>query len=167
MGLSELAAGVETTEKQRDRGVAAVDATNDLRTRLTAFAEDLPCSPEAATTLVEAYGAGRSVGASARAAGLAPVTGAKTLHLLGEPVQPLSPTAREVVRDWLDARLPRTEAVRIAGVDRAEFALGVYVETHDPLPGAREAVVDALAVESTDPLRDARSAVTDLLDSPR
>lgn len=167
MGLSELAAGVETTEEHRDRGVATVDETSDLEARLAAFADDLPCAPAEAATLVGVYGGGRSVGASARAAGLAPVTGAKVLHLLGEPVHPLSPTAREVIRDWLDARLPRTDAIRIAGVDRAEFALGVYVETHDPIPGARDAVAGALAVESTDPLREARSGVADLLGSPR
>lgn len=163
MGLSDLAAGLETTAEQRDRGVAAVDATADLEARLAAFAADLPCSPAAVATLVEAYAAGQSVGASARAAGLAPVTGAKVFHLLGEPVNPLPPTAREVVRDWLDARLSRTEARRLAGVGETEFALGVYVETHDPIPGAREAVAGALAVEERDPLEDARSGVADLL----
>lgn len=167
MALSDLAAGVETTEQQRDRGVAAVDATSDLEARLAGFAGDLPCTPGEAATLVEGYAAGRSVGASARAAGIAPVTGAKVLHLLGEPVCPLSPTGRAVVRDWLDARLPRSEAVELAGAGPTEFALGVYVETHDPIPGAGEAVACALAVEPADPLRDARSEVSDLLDSPR
>lgn len=173
MGLSELAAGVETTVEQRDRGVATVDRTADLETRLAEFDDDLPCSPGEAATLVEAYAAGRSVGASAHSAGLAPVTGGKVLHLLGEPVNPLSPTARDVVRDWLDARLSRTDAVALAGVDEVEFALGVYIETHDPIPAARDAVEAALAVqaapavEAADPLRDARSGVDDLLASSR
>lgn len=162
MALSDLAAGLETTEEQRDRGVATVDATADLEARLSAFAADLPCTAGEAATVVEAYADGRGVGASARAAGLAPITGAKVLHLLGEPVDPLSPTAAAVVQDWLDAQIPRSDAIRLAGVGEREFALGAYVRTHDPLPGVREAVGTALAVDAADPLEDARSGVTDL-----
>ena len=163
MGLSEIAAGIESTTEQRDRGVASVDDTDaDLTERLGAFAADLPCSAGAAATLVEAYAAGKSVGAASRAAELAPATGARTLHRLGEPVCPLSPVERDVVRDFLDARVGRTDAVSLVGSE-TEFALGVYCETHDPIPGAVEALEGALAVEQSDPLADARSDVGDLL----
>jgi hypothetical protein len=67
-----------------------------------------------------------------------------------------------VVRDFLDARIGRTDAVALVGSER-EFALGVYCETHDPIPGTVEALEGALAVERTDPLVDARSDVGDLL----
>lgn len=164
MALSDIAAGVEVTAEQRERGVAAVDDTAaSLADRLEAFEDDLPCSSDEAATLVEAYAGGRSVGNAARVAGLAPATGAKALHLLGEPVRPLSPTAREVVRDWLDARVSRSEALALTGLDEAEFMLGAYVETHDPLSGAREAVEGALDVGGDDPLADARSDLGDLL----
>lgn len=164
MGLAELADGIEVTAEQRDRGVAAVDDTGaDLAERLAPVAAELPCDAGAAARLVEAYAGGAGVGEAARVAGLMPVTGAKTLHLLGEPIEPLSPTARRVVDDWLDARISRSEALRVTGLDEAEFMLGVYVVTHDPLPAAREAVAGALAVEADDPLADARSGVDDLL----
>jgi hypothetical protein len=162
--LSDIAAGLEVTAEQEARGVVAVDDTGaGLADRLTEFADALPCTPAAAATLVEAYTAGASVGEAAREAGVAPVTGAKTLHRLGEPIQPLGPTGREVVRDWLDARLSRTEAIELAGGDETAFALAVYVETHDPIPGAREAVSGALAVGTDDPLAETRSDVADLL----
>jgi hypothetical protein len=51
----------------------------------------------------------------------------------------------------------------LARASEREFALAVYVETHDPLPAARDAVADALAVTDDDPLADARSETTDLL----
>jgi hypothetical protein len=162
--LSEIAAGLEVTTEQRDRGVVVADGTDaPLAERLRAYADDLPCTPAAAATLVEAYAAGGSVGAAAREAGVAPMTGAKVLHLLGESVHPLAPTARAVVRDWLDAELSRSEARTIVDADEAEFALAVYVETHEPLPGAREALAGAQAIERGDPLADARSDVDDLL----
>jgi len=170
VALDELAAGLEVTTEQRQRGVAVVDRTEaDLAARLAPFDADLPCDPAAAATLVEAYAGGRSVGDAARAAGLAPVTGAKALHLLGEPVSPLGPTGREVVRDWLAADLSRAEALELAGASETEFGLAVYVETHDPLAGAREAVADALAderdaaVEKRDRLGETMSGVDDLL----
>lgn len=162
--LSEIAAGLEVTAEQRERGVAVADETDaPLADRLREYADELPCTPEAAATLVEAYAGGRSVGEAAREAGVAPVTGAKSLHLLGETVHPLAPTARTVVRDWLDAALSRSEARELVDASETEFALAVYVETHEPLPGAREALAGALAVEPTDPLADARSNVDDLL----
>ncbi|MFB6171250.1 MAG: hypothetical protein ABEJ23_01870 [Haloarculaceae archaeon] len=148
MALADIAADIEVTAEQRERGVAVVDRTDaDLGERLAPFASELPCAPGAAATLVEAYAAGRSVGDAARAAGLAPVTGAKTLHLLGEPIAPLGPTGREVVRDWLAAELSRSTAVELAGASETEFALAAYVETHDPIPGAVEAVASALDLD--------------------
>jgi hypothetical protein len=162
--LSEIAAGLEVTTEQETRGVAAVDDTDaSLADRFREFADRLPCTPAAAATLVTEYAAGASVGTAAREAGVAPVTGAKALHRLGEPVQPLGPTGREVVRDWLDARLSRTEALELAGGDATDFALAVYVETHDPVPGARDAVSSALAVETSDPLTETRSGTDEFL----
>jgi len=160
--LSEIAEGLEVTAEQEDRGVAAVDATDaPLSDRLEPFADELPCSADEAATVVERYAGGGSVGESARAAGLPPATGAKTLHLLGESVSPLGPVGREVVRDWLDARLSRTEALELTGASGRAFALAVYVETHDPVAGAREALEGAFApagdaaVEKRDALGDA------------
>ncbi|MFC6837218.1 DUF7858 family protein [Halomarina ordinaria] len=147
MTLSDIAAGLEVTTEQRSRGVASVDATGtSLRERLTAFADDLPCSATDAAAVVEAYAGGASVGASAATADLPPVTGATVLHLLGEHVSPLGPTGREVVRDWLDARLSRADALALSGASEREFALAIYVETHDPLPGAQEALEGALSL---------------------
>ena len=142
MTLSEIADGIEVTASQRDRGVAVADDTDTpLAERLAEQADDLPCTPAATATLVDAYTAGRSVGDAAREAGVTPMTGAKALHRCGvEGVCPLAPSRREVVRDWLDGRLARSEAVALAGGDEADFALATYVETHDPLPAAAEAV---------------------------
>lgn len=142
MGLDDIAAGVETTTRQRDRGVAAVDRRErSLRERLADYDEALPCTPAAAATVHETYAGGASVGEAADAAGVAPVTAAKALHRLGvEGVCPLAPTARQVVRDWLAADLTRAEALELTGGDEAAFALATYVETHDPVPGARAAV---------------------------
>ncbi|WP_255194872.1 hypothetical protein [Halorarius litoreus] len=164
MTLSELAAGLEVTAEQEARGVAVVDDTDTpLVERLEPFADALPCTPAAAATLVDSYATGTSVGAAAREAGIAPVTGAKALHLLGESVHPLGPTGQRVVRDWLDARLSRADALELTQCDDAEFALAVFVETHDPLPEAREALEGALAVELADPLDDARSDADEFL----
>jgi hypothetical protein len=148
MGLSEIAAGIEVVERQRDRGVAAVDRTGETLTeRLAPHAEALPCTAGEAATLVEAYAAGKSVGASARVAGTPPTDGAKTLHLLGESVSPVGSVGREVIADWLEGRLARTEAIELAGVSEREFALAAYVATHDPIPEACEAVEGELAPE--------------------
>ena len=142
MTLSEIADGLEVTADQRDRGVAVADDTETpLVDRLAAHAADLPCTPEATATLVDAYTAGRSVGDAAREAGVTPMTGAKALHRCGvEGVCPLAPGRRDVVRDWVDGRLARSEAVALAGGDEADFALATYVETHDPLSAVAEAV---------------------------
>lgn len=106
--LSEIAAGLELTEEQCDRGVPTVDDTGEsLLARLESHAEALPCTPRAAATVLETHTAGRSVGDAAREAGVAPVTAAKALHRCGVVgVSPLSPTGREVVRDWLDGDSP-------------------------------------------------------------
>lgn len=164
MGLSDIAAGLEVTAEQRDRGVATADGTDaSLAERLTPFADDLPCGPEAAAAVVEAYAEGASVGRAAAVAELPRTTAAKALYLLGEPVDPLTPTARRVVEDWLAGEISRTEAKTLAGVGDDEFALGVYVATHDPIEGAESVVADALAVETRpDPLDDARSDVNEL-----
>lgn len=170
MALSDLAAGLEVTTEQRERGVAVVDRTGaGLAERLAPHESGLPCRADEAATLVEAYASGKSVGDAARAAGLAPVTGAKTLHLLGEPVAPLGPTGREIVRDWLAADLSRAEALELADASETAFSLAVYVETHEPLSGAEETVASALetdadaAVEKRDLLGETMSDVGDLL----
>jgi hypothetical protein len=165
MGLSDIAEGLEVTAEQRDQGVATVDRTEEsLAERLAGVEGELPCGPGTAATVVERYAGGGSVGAAGRAASVAPMTAAKTLHLLGEAVSPVGPTGREIVRDFLAGELSRTEARQLARVSEAEFALAVYVETHDPLPEAQEAVADALAVNGgADPLAEARSETADLL----
>ena len=148
MALSDIAAGIEVTTEQRDRGVASVDRTDEsLADRLEAVADELPCAAEPAATLVETYAAGESVGDAGRAAGVAPTTAAKTLHCFGEQVCPLSPTGRDVVRDWLAGVLPRSDAIIHTGASAREFALAVYVETHDPVPDAQSAVEGYLTSE--------------------
>ncbi|MDZ5811573.1 hypothetical protein U4E84_09480 [Halorubrum sp. AD140] len=154
MTLSEIADGLEVTARQRDRGVAVADDTETpLVDRLSEHADALPCTPAATATLIDAYTAGRSVGDAAREAGVTPMTGAKALHRCGvDGVCPLAPSRRGVVRDWLDGRLARTEAVALAGGDEADFALATYVETHDPVSAVADAV-DAHAAGSA-PLGD-------------
>jgi hypothetical protein len=152
MTLSEIADGLEVTSRQCDRGVAVADDTaTPLVDRLEPYADDLPCTPAATATLVDAYTAGRSIGDAAREAGVTPMTGAKALHRCGvSGVCPLAPSRRGVVRDWLDGRIARSEAVALAGGDDADFALATYVETHDPVPAVAN-VVDA-HVAGTAPL---------------
>lgn len=164
MALSDIAAGVEVTTHQRDRGVAAVDETDaPLPERLAPVDDDLPCSAATAATVIEAYAAGRSVGDAGRAAGVAPVTAAKTLHLLGEQVSTVGPKGRELVADWLAGDLSRSDAIELAGVTERAFALAVYVETHEPLPAARDAVEGALTTEERDPLGETMSDIGELL----
>lgn len=165
MGLSEIAAGLEVTAEQRDPGVATTDDTGaSLADRIAPFADDIPCDPAAAADVVEAYAAGADVGRAAAVAEIPPTTAAKTLYLLGEPIDPLSPTARRVVADWLDGEIARSEAMTLANVGEREFALGVYVATHDPIAEAESVVADALSVASdVDPLDDARSSLQDLV----
>lgn len=136
MALSDIAAGIEVTLEQRERGVATVDDTGgDLRDRLAAHADALPCTPAATATVLDQHGRGVSVGECARDAGVAPMTAAKALHRCGVPgVSPLAPTARRVVRDWLTGDLSRADALELTGGDRASFALAAYVETHEPIP---------------------------------
>ncbi|MFB6180052.1 MAG: hypothetical protein ABEI77_10045 [Halorientalis sp.] len=166
MGLSDIAAGLEVTAEQRNRGVATVDETDaSLSERLATHESTLPCGADEAATVVETYAEGKAIGTAARAAEIAPVTAAKTLHLLGEQVTPFGPTARDVVRDWLGGHLARTEALELTGATEQEFALAAYVESHDPIPDAREAVAaelsSGLGVDD-DPLADAMSSVSDL-----
>ncbi|NEU58410.1 hypothetical protein [Halorussus sp. MSC15.2] len=150
MPLSDIADGLEVTTEQRDRGVASVDATAtsdaDLRERLAEFADDLPCDAASAAVIVEGHTSGRSVGDSAHEAGVAPMTAAKTLHLLGcEGVSPLTTEAHRIIGDWLSADLSRTEARELSGANETEFALATFVETHDPIPGASDLVEGAFA----------------------
>lgn len=147
MGLSDIAAGLTVTTRQRERGVASVDRTGaSLADRLAPLAEELPCGAETAAAMAEAYAGGASVGDAADAGGVPPVTAAKTLHRLGfEGLTPFSPLQRGVLEDWLDARVSRTDALELTGASDREFALAAYVATHDPLPDAREAVESALS----------------------
>lgn len=169
MALADLADGLEITHEQRGRDVPITDDTDaSLATRLVPVADRLPTSTEAAATILECYATGASVGSAARSAGVPPIEGAKTLHLLGEPVQPLGPTGRQIVRDWLAAELGRMEAIELAGVSSAEFALAVYIETHEPIDEAVQAAAGALAndddasVAKRDHLAETMSDVTAL-----
>ena len=152
MGLGEIAAGLEVTTSQQERSVTVVDETDTtIAEQLSPFAESLPCPPETAATVLERYADGASVGEAGRAAGVAPITAAKTLHLLGEPVSPVGPTGREIVRDWIDGRLSRSDALELAGVSETEFALAAYVETHDPITAAGRAVEGLLTARRIGP----------------
>jgi hypothetical protein len=170
MGLSDIAAGIEVHDRQRDRGVPTVDATSgDLIARLDTHADALPCTPEAAASILEAYAAGTSVGDCAREAGVAPMTAAKLLHRCGVTgLSPLAPTARDIVRDWLSGDLSRAEAVELVGADEADFALATYVETHDAVPELADAVAGVLEPDSNatvakrDALAETMSSVGDL-----
>ena len=146
MTLSEIAAGIEVTTKQHERGVPTVDGTaDDLAGRLADYAAQLPCEPAAAATVLETYARGTSVGDVARAAAVAPMTAAKTLHRCGEPgISPLGPTGRRVVRDWLAGELSRADAIELTRASDEEFALAAYVESHDPVPELVEATEAAL-----------------------
>jgi hypothetical protein len=170
MGLADIAEGLAVTERQRDRGVATVDRTDPtLNAVLARFVDDLPCDASDAARLVEAYAGGASVGDAAASAGLPAVTGAKTLYRLGfEGLSPLSPLARDMLRDWLAGDIGRTDALDLTGASESEFALATYLETHDPLPGANEALATALQTDTNatvakrDALADTMSGVGDL-----
>jgi hypothetical protein len=170
MGLSDIAAGIEVRDRQRDRGVPTVDATGgDLVARLDTHADTLPCTPEAAASVLDTYAAGTSVGDCAREAGIAPMTAAKLLHRCGVTgLSPLAPTARDILRDWLDGDLSRSEAVELVGADEAAFALATYVETHDAVPDLADAVAGVLEPDSNatvakrDALAETMSSVGDL-----
>ncbi|MFW5974301.1 MAG: hypothetical protein ACOCPZ_02840 [Natrialbaceae archaeon] len=153
MGLSEIAAGIEVTERQDERGVATVDGTDHtLAERLAPFEAEFPCTAEQAATVLERYAEGGSVGDAGRAAGIAPTTAAKTLHLLGESVSPVGPMGREIIGDWIDGRISRTEALELARVGEETFALAVYVETHEPIEAACREIEGVLAAEYTEGL---------------
>ena len=167
MTLSEIADGLEVTSRQRERGVTVADDTETpLVDRLEPHADDLPCTPAATATLVETYTTGRCIGDAAREAGVTPMTGAKTLHRCGvSGICPLAPSRRGVVRDWLDGRIARSEAVALAGGDESDFALATYVETHEPL----SAVADTVAARAAGsaPLGESHGEVLgDTLGSP-
>lgn len=167
MGLSEIADGIEVTEKQDERGISTVDTTEaSLAERLGPFAEELPCSAPEAATVLERYSEGKSVGAAGGAAGVAPVTAAKTLHLLGESVSPVGPMGADIIQDWIAGELSRTEALELCQLGEAEFGLAVYVETHDPIEEACAAIEGVLAArraEQRQPLAETISESTDLL----
>jgi DNA-binding MurR/RpiR family transcriptional regulator len=170
MELSDIAAGIEVHDRQRDPGVPTVDATgDDLLARLDTHDEALPCTPEAAANVLETYAGGTSVGDCARDAGVSPMTAAKLLHRCGVAgLSPLTPTAREVLRDWLAGDLSRTEAVELVGADEADVALATYIETHDAVPELADAVAGILEPESSatvakrDALAETMSSVGDL-----
>ncbi|UIP00197.1 hypothetical protein Hbl1158_02165 [Halobaculum sp. CBA1158] len=170
MGLSEIAAGIEVTARQEERGVAAVDDTGDgLVERLAPHAAALPCTAAAAAVVLETHARGVTVGDSAREAGIAPMTAAKALHRCGvSGVSPLGPTGRRVVRDWLAGDLSRADALELAGGDEAAFALAGYVEAHEPIPELTDAARGGdgrggnASVEKRDALGETMSSVSDL-----
>lgn len=165
MGLADIAEGLEVTAEQREVGVPTVDRTGaSLAERLEPHAARLPCEAGAAARVVEAYAGGASVGEAAAASGVPSVTAAKTLHLLGEAVSPLGPTGRAVVRDWIAGELSRSEALALTRASEAEFALAAYVETHDALEGARDAVEGA--IDAGRLTEDVRSALADATAEP-
>lgn len=170
MALEDIAAGVEVTSRQRDRGVATVDETEtSLVERIEPHASELPCTAQAAATILESYEAGNSIGSSARAAGVAPMTAARTLYRCGTPgVCPLSSTNRQIVRDWIAGELGRAEAVTLTGAGDAEFALTTYIETHDPVPELVDAVASVGSdsnptIQKRDALAETMSDVSELL----
>ncbi len=168
VGGLDGAAGL-AAETERDaaalRAVAErAERLADLADRFAELDADLPCEPGAAATLVEAYAEGRSVGDAGHAAGIPPGTAAKTLHLLGEQVCPVGPRGREIVSDWIEGRLSRDEAETLANVGPREFALAAYVETHHPLPEAREAAEGALV--DTDATADREASLGGAVEAP-
>lgn len=171
MTLSDIAEGVATTQSQEDRGVAVVDrASESLDAVLEAYASDLSCDVETAATLVSEYRRGASVGSAAIEAEVPPIRAAKILHQIGfEGLTPLSPLQRDICRDWLAGELTRTQAQELADAGDRAFALGAYIETHDPISGVAEAVEDALSpgedamVEKRDVLAETMSDANDLL----
>lgn len=170
MPLSDIADGLEVVSEQRERGVASVDDTDRaLAERLADHEASLPCDGTAAAAIVETYTAG-DLEAAAGAGGVAPVTAAKTLHLLGvDGISPLSPGEREPVREWLAGDRSRTAARTAVGLDEPSFALAAFVETRDPIHAAQEAVDGALApsadaaVEKRDRLEGTMSDAEELL----
>lgn len=167
MSLSDIADGLEVTAEQRTRGVPTVDETeSDLSERFRPHADALPCTPEAAATIVDSFEGGGSVGDVGREAGVAPVTAAKVLHRCGVGgICPLAPTAREIVRDWLAGELSRSDAIALTSADEVEFALTTYVETHDPVPELSDAVAGVADTERSATV-EKRDRLGDALDAP-
>lgn len=167
MGLADIAEGVTVTTRQRDRGVASVDRTDEsLADQLAALDADLPVSAQTAATLAEAYAAGASVGDVADEVGVAPTTAAKTLHRLGfEGLSPFSPLQREILDDWLAAEVTRADALDLTGASEREFAFAAFVATHDPIEGAA-AVVDGALSTSRDAMVEKRDALAATLPEP-
>lgn len=170
MSLASIAEQVgETTIEQTERDVATIDVTaTPLVDRLAPVSVSLPCESAEAATLIEAYIDGKSIEKSSYAAGIAPITGAKTLHLLGEPIAPITPTGRAVVRDWINGECLRTEALSLCGASEAEFNLAVFVEMHDPIPEAREVLAGEFerrnpGVTKREELGETMSSVDELL----
>lgn len=133
MGLSDIAAGINSTTKQQTRTVATIDDTDiSLSERLGDHESELPCTAVAATTVLEAYDAGAGIEAAATTAGIAPVTAAKTLYRCGKPgIMPLAPTGRQILHDWLAGQLSRVDALALTQTDEPTFALATYIETHE------------------------------------
>jgi hypothetical protein len=171
MGLSEIAAGIEVTAEQDERGVATVDDTEtSLVERLAEYEDDLPCTAEATATILESHSAGTSVGESAREAGIAPMTAAKALYRCGVAgVCPLGPTGREIVADWVSGEIARSTARELTDASEADFALTAYIETHEPIPELSGVADETLgpsgnaAVAKRDELAETMSSVDDLL----
>lgn len=170
MSLSDIAEQVEvTTIEQSVREVTTIDVTaRPLVDRIAPFSALLPCESSEATTLIEAYIDGKCIEKSSHAAGIAPITGAKTLHLLGEPIAPITPTGRAVVRDWINGECLRTEALSLCGASEPEFNLAVFVEMHDPIPEARGVLAGEFErrnsdVGKRDELGETMSSVDELL----
>ena len=165
MSLSDIAAGIEVVEKQHDQGVATIDDTGaDLRTVLAEYEEALPCSPGEAATILKTYAAGGAIGTAGHEAGVAPVTAAKTLHLLGvDGLSPLSPMARRVVEDWLVGDIDRTTARELTDAPETEFALTAFVVTHDPIEGA-DAVCERVFADDSDAAVEKRDRLAGTLD---
>lgn len=171
MGLEDIAAQTPpTTHHQRQRGVPAIDDTDSsIADRLEEYADELPCAPDQATTLLETHVTGTTIEASADAADVTTVTAVKTLHRLGvDGLSPLTPTAHDILRDWIAGDLPRSDAETLANASHTEFALAAYIETHDPIPGASEITErlqtpdgDAM-VEKHDLLAETMTDATDL-----
>ena len=159
MTLSEIAAGIEVTSEQRDRGAAVVDDTDvPAVERFREHADALPCTPEAVATLVDAYTVGSSVGEAAGEAGVAPMVAAKALYRCGlTGVRPLAPSRRGGGGGaGGGAGRPPPGGAR-AGGGGAAFALATHAETHDPVPE----LADAVAADPVDPLDDGLGAGLD------
>lgn len=170
MALQDIAAGLEITEKQQDKGVATVDKTErNLTDRLAPFADELPCNVEKAASIVQEHASGSALDKIGMNVGIPTITVAKTLHLLGiEGICPLTPQSREIVRDWLHAEVGRSTARELTGASETEFQLTVYIETHEPLEGAAEAIEPTLtagsnaSIEKKELLQETMSTVDDL-----